>query len=351
MISLNPLSLLLPFFSLLFFVGLSSMSFASDQSSFPDIFRQSYLLEQGVNLGNALEAPQEGDWGIRLEERYFDLIKAAGFKTVRLPVRWSAHAQEIPPYTIDPAFFERIDWAIDTATERGLNIVINLHHFDELFKTPSVHEPRFFAIWAQISARYQNRPANLLFELCNEPHDIDSARWNQMILEVLPIIRSTNPRRGIIIGGTDWNSLKKLAELKLPESDRFLIGTFHLYAPLKFTHQGAEWIPGSKAWLGTQWLGSSEEKESIRIELDHAVDWWEKNRRPIWIGEFGSYSKAGLPSRCRWTEFIVRECEWRHLPWAYWEFGAGFGLYDRLQKKWNLLLLRALFPFFAFPKV
>jgi len=251
MISVNPLSLLLPFFNLLFFVGLSLKGSASDQSSFPDIFRQAYLLEQGVNFGNALEAPQEGDWGIRLEERYFDLIKKAGFKTVRLPVRWSAHAQEMPPYTIDPAFFERID----------------------------------------------------------------------------------------------WNSLKKLSELKLPESDRCIIGTFHAYAPFKFTHQGAEWIPGSKAWLRTQWLGTSEEKELIRIELDHAVDWWEKNRRPIWIGEFGSYSKADLPSRCRWTEFIVRECEWRHLPWAYWEFGAGFGLYDRLQNKWNPLLLRSLFPF------
>ncbi|MES2308190.1 MAG: glycoside hydrolase family 5 protein [Verrucomicrobiota bacterium] len=300
---------------------------------------------EGINFGNALEAPEEGEWGIKLETRYFDFIQKAGFKTVRLPVRWSAHALTSSPYTIDPVFFQRIDWAIENATRRGLNIVINLHHYDELFKDPTIHRPRFCAIWSQIASRYQNAPSSVLFELCNEPHDIDSSTWNAIVREVLPLVRATNPRRGIILGGTDWNSLKKLSELQLPEEDRSIIGTFHYYSPFHFTHQGAEWVKGSEAWLGTHWLGSGDEKEAIRADLDHAVRWWETNRRPIWIGEFGSYSKADLESRCRWMEFMVRECEWRHLPWAYWEFAAGFGVYDRFQQKWNSPLLRSLFPF------
>src|SRR5512142_3334603 len=57
-------------------------------------------LHRGVNLGNMLDAPKEGDWGLSVQENYFDRIKEAGFDFVRLPVRWSTHAQASAPYTI-----------------------------------------------------------------------------------------------------------------------------------------------------------------------------------------------------------------------------------------------------------
>ena len=37
------------------------------------------LLGRGINLGNALEAPTEGSWGVTLQASYFEVIKAAGF--------------------------------------------------------------------------------------------------------------------------------------------------------------------------------------------------------------------------------------------------------------------------------
>ena len=51
-----------------------------------DAFYWNQKLKRGVNLGAALEAPKEGEWGVRLEEKYFDLIAEAGFKSVRIPV-------------------------------------------------------------------------------------------------------------------------------------------------------------------------------------------------------------------------------------------------------------------------
>ena len=72
-------------------------------------------LGRGVNLGNALEGPTEGAWGVVLEEEFFDLIADQGFDSVRIPIRWSAHAEVAAPYTIDPKFFERIDWAVENA--------------------------------------------------------------------------------------------------------------------------------------------------------------------------------------------------------------------------------------------
>ena len=79
------------------------------------VFELAKRLGRGVNLGNALEAPREGAWGMELQAEYFALIRRAGFDSVRLPVRWSAHAGTRAPYTIDPQFFARVDWAIAEA--------------------------------------------------------------------------------------------------------------------------------------------------------------------------------------------------------------------------------------------
>src|SRR6185312_17387907 len=75
-------------------------------------------LRKGINAGNALDAPTEGAWGPKLDEAYFDHIAAAGFDHVRLPVRFSAHAAAAAPFTIDPTFFARVDWAVAEAQKR-----------------------------------------------------------------------------------------------------------------------------------------------------------------------------------------------------------------------------------------
>src|SRR5689334_1164272 len=43
-----------------------------------DAFAQAAALGPGINFGNMLEAPHEGDWGLVLESDYFDLVKNAG---------------------------------------------------------------------------------------------------------------------------------------------------------------------------------------------------------------------------------------------------------------------------------
>jgi endoglucanase len=123
----------------------------------PQVRNQAYFpVNRCINVGGALEAPREGDWfNYKIRERDLQTISQAGFDTVRIPIKWSAHALPNAPYTIDPAFFARIDEVITWSLQSGLNVIINVHHYDELYADPNRHEPRFDALWAQIAARYR----------------------------------------------------------------------------------------------------------------------------------------------------------------------------------------------------
>ena len=165
-----------------------------------------------------------------------------------------------------------------------------------------------------------------------------------LIPEAIGAIRQTNPDRAILVGPAEWNSVRALEGLVLPAQEQDLIVTFHYYEPFRFTNQGAEWVPGSSAWLGTKWQGMPRERRAIEQDLDLAARWARKNGRPLFLGEFGAYRKAELASRAAWTAYVERQAEQRGISWAYWEFCAGFGAYDRSRGAWNQELLRALIP-------
>ena len=61
-------------------------------TQWPDAQTINQKIGRGINLGNALEAPNEGDWGVVLQPDYFKAIAQAGFNSVRIPIRWSNHA-------------------------------------------------------------------------------------------------------------------------------------------------------------------------------------------------------------------------------------------------------------------
>lgn len=302
-------------------------------------------LGRGINLGNALEAPNEGEWGVRLQADYFRVIKEAGFDSVRLPVKWSAHAAASAPapYRIDPAFAKRVDWAIDQAVANRLNIVVNVHHYGEMDADPDRHAARLVGLWEQIAARYRDRPPAVFFELLNEPHDrLTPEKWNAVIPRLLAVVRQTNPTRPVIVGPGQWNSIGALDKLQVPPDDRYLITTVHYYDPFEFTHQNAPWAHGSAKWKGRKWTGSPAEREAVRRSLEKAAAWGKKHDRPIFLGEYGAYQEADMESRARWTAFVTAEARRLGFSTAYWEFCSGFGAYDAAAARWRDPLRTAL---------
>jgi len=289
-----------------------------------------------VNFGNMLEAPTEGAWGLTVTDDFIDKAVVAGFKSVRLPVRWSNHASVQAPFTIDATFMSRVESIVDKLLAKGVVVILNMHHYRQLdgdqldagetAVAAGAVDVRFVMLWDQIATHFRGRGTRLVFELYNEPHGrLNGEPWNVLAARALGVVRKTNPDRLVVIGPTSWNSASELRLLKLP-NDANLIATVHNYAPFPFTHQGAEWISPILP-LGVTCCSASQQTE-MTAPLDIATSWSASKRYPVFVGEFGAYSKADSASRITFNRTMRNAMESRGMTWTYWEFAAGFGVYD-----------------------
>jgi endoglucanase len=334
--------------AILFVLSCATTVKTSKSPAETNAFKINKLLGKGVNLGNALEAPNEGEWGVVLKEEYFSIIKQAGFNSIRLPVRWSAHALAEKPYTINPEFFKRVDWAVNCAIKNDLYVMLNIQRYDPLTDDPNnYHFERFVGLWEQIAEHYKDYPDYLLLELYNEPYmALTPELWNDLVKKTLPVIRKSNPNRTIVIEPTiiiEPAFVVCLDKLKIPTEEKNVIVSIHYYTPLEFTHQGAPWMgERSKAWIGTKWTGTDAEKKVATDFFDAAAAWGKKNNLPVNLGEFGVYKKVDAESRVRWAKFVAESAAKRGMSLLWWDFCAEFALYDRDTKSWNKELLDAV---------
>lgn len=299
-----------------------------------------HSLGRGINLGNMLEAPREGDWGIRLDPAYIPLV-AEKFQTVRVPVRWTNHAAPTADATLDDFFAKRVDKALDALLAKNMYVIVNTHHYNQLFGDklhpnefavePAVLETRLINIWRQLAQRYKGRSKNLVFELLNEPHGtLTSAAWNSLLAKLISAVREVDPTRVLMVGPTHWNHPRDLDKLQLP-ADPNLIVSIHSYEPFEFTHQGASWTPQFPKGLT---CCSNQQQQALERSAEIAIKWNKARGYPLHLGEFGSFEAGDMTSRATYTRQARDTFEKYGIGWAYWEFGSSFGIYDPKKSAW-----------------
>lgn len=286
-----------------------------------------------INLGNALEAPREGDWGYAVRDADLDRIRAAGFDGVRTPVRWDAHMGEGPGFTVDPAFFARVDHVVDAALARGLAVVLDVHHFEPMWDNPKGEIPRFAALWRQIAARYADRPASLVFEVLNEPHgEAMPARVVEALDAVaLREIRRADPRRLVIVGPPQWNNISGLDGWTPPDDPRVAV-TVHFYEPHDFTHAGAPWLTDPPHY-DRRW-GRSDDIATVRNKAARVAAFGRDHRVAMLLGEFGVNGAVPLDQRALWTRTVRRAFEHERVAWCAWDYAGAFPAFDRTHERW-----------------
>lgn len=285
-----------------------------------------------VNMGGMLERVNEGDVGGNRPIRDEDItaIRAAGFDTIRLPVRYSLRTATEAPYTIDAALMARVRHLVDTAVKANLNIIIEIHNYAEVQKSPTTEVERFVAIWKQIAEAHRDDGPRVWFELLNEPGD---EFWNklstwQIFTPAIREIRKTNPTRPIIVAGNYGSGVQSLATFEMPLEDPNLFPTFHFYDPMEFTHQGATWTK-LRYPLGRRL--SDSDRASIDLAVSKVKDYMNRTGRVPFLGEYGAFDIDGISveDRVKYYGWVSAAFASIGVQSCAWSFTNGFSLYTK----------------------
>jgi endoglucanase len=331
--------------------------------------------KKGINLGNRLEAPNEGDWGGKILNTDLPFIAKRGFDHVRIPIKFSGHAQAASPYTIDATFFSRVDTILDQAAQAKLAVIIDMHAYDELAANVNEHRARFLSLWTQIATRYRDRPDNVAFELLNEPYSQLDSEWNALMTSAVQAVRATNPRRLLVVDSVYWAEPSRLSQLVLP-NDANLMAAIHLYEPKLFSFQGKSWMgdafmttgivfPGppttpttpvaaasaaswAKSWFdayNTQPAATNPSgPATVAAQLAYVSSFRTTSGRYVYNGEWGPQDGGELGSRARLVTLVRQECEKAGVGWAIWEDPNNMKLFDSVANTWVSAIVDALLP-------
>lgn len=301
---------------------------------------QALELNRCVNMGNALEAPNEGEWGYVIEAEHFGAIREAGFDTVRVPVQWTAHLLG-EAEQIDPVFLARVDRVIAQALGADLNILLDVHHFEALMARPARHMETFHKVWRQLAEHYKDLPDRVAFEVLNEPNGaLNGVAMRKAQAAAIEIIRVHNPTRTIVLGGEQWSNVETIGT-NLASGDPNIVYTFHYYEPFDFTHQNAEWTgpDGPKRRRG--W-GDQADRAELAGYMELARSFVDRTGKRVFLGEFGAYEKAPARDRLRYTRAVREAAEAAGFGWCVWSFSVPFPIYDPLEGAWLPGYLAAL---------
>lgn len=286
-------------------------------------------MSRGINIGNSLDAhPTETAWGNPpVQEYYFSELKRAGFDAVRIPITWDDHVSEMPPYTIESTFMNRVDTVVKWGLENGLFVIIDAHHETWLKTALSdtaknvAHEDsciaRFDSIWSQIAAHFKNNSDSLIFEILNEPYPMSDSNTNALNARVLKIIRRTNPTRIVSYSGYRWSNSEELVTAEIPDpGSQYLIGYYHSYDPWPFGLDGGDTL-------------TSVIYSVLKSKLDQVTSWSQNNHIPVILDEFGFIDKCAYNSRMCAYATVVDQALQHGVPVFAWDDGGQFSIFNR----------------------
>ena len=307
-----------------------------------------------IGMGSTLDLDVEGQYRRAILDSDFTNIKSAGFTTVRIPVKFSAHSANITPYTIDPAFLARVKYITDVAVRSGLNVIIDMHNFTDIMSNPSGNAIWFNEMWRQIGMTLKDEPSSVWFELLNEPTgnmNNQKSIWT-FYNPAIAAIRANNPTRTIIVANRGsstalGSSVDSLADFDFPH-DPNIVPTFHTYDPMQFTHQGATWVVPIIPYGRT--YGTPDDLAALNANVAKVKSFIARTGRVPFLGEYGVMSDPEVPLSERtkyygtvsaaYASIGVQSCAWSYRNgFIFYDDATGWvpGMVDSLQTPTTLL--------------
>lgn len=318
-------------------------------------------LGRGINLGNSWESEgyDDGAWSNPIRNTDFAVIKAAGFNSVRIPVRWQFNS-DYSTHTVDPNRMAGVIEDIQLAMAQDLAVVVNFHHYVELncaggggtdeygakctynaakFEEEKAH---FLGLWKQVATTMNAFPDNMIvLEILNEPTISSATVVDQLMNDAYQVIRAAAPGKTIMFETYHAAKFGDLASLTLPP-DGNIIFSGHYYYPYTYTHQGHGYDCKGDAALVSVAKDSLAYYKNLAHRLYPDINGIDEV--PLNMGEFGvAGGDAGYcnpaPSnegKAQWAKETAKAAIDNGMSFHYWGFGqtGGFDAYNVYSESW-----------------
>ena len=334
----------------------------------------------GWNLGNQLEAnrngvPSETAWGNpAVSPALIKAVKAAGFRTIRVPVSYLSFIGAGPDYRINPKWLARVKEVVDYAYNEGLYVIINIHGDGYntikgawMLCNARDQEPiraKYKAVWEQIASTFSAYNERLIFESMNEEFDgvtyggpvnrtyyANLNAYNQIFVDTVRQTGGNNASRWLLIAGWNTNIDQTTGNYgfvlptddhrsnAVPTGEKRILISVHYYAPWDFCGDERSSVTqwGAKATKPARVSKSGQEAE-LDAEFKKVAEVFVAQGYPFVVGEYGAIDKSHRDpenARCR-AAFVNAVCVAAHkyggVP-VVWDEGYtgknGFGLIKR----------------------
>ena len=356
-------------------MSISALSFSLNVTAYTqdnsfDNLNQTQITEamgSGWNLGNQLEAsnngvPSETAWGNpQITQQTFQMVKNAGFKTVRIPISYLSKIGSAPSYTIDDSWLSRIKTVVKMALSEGLYVIINMHGDGYNTVTGSwllcnassdqqaAIKEKYAAVWEQIAQSLNDCDEHLIFESMNEEFDgtyttpnktyySNLNAYNQIFVDTVRETGGNNAKRWLLIPG--WNTDIEYTtgnygfelptdtnrDASIPADEKRIMISVHYYNPWNFCGDGS--------WDKTTW-GTDSEKQILQDLFTKCYASFVIKGYPVIIGEYGAVNKYNESSRITFVSEVCKAARSRGMVPVIWDNngnGSGadsFGLFER----------------------
>ncbi|MBO5283554.1 MAG: glycoside hydrolase family 5 protein [Lachnospiraceae bacterium] len=303
----------------------------------------------GWNLGNTLDSTSskigvnvEMAWGNpKTTQEMIDAVIDQGFNVIRIPVSWGGQMGAAPAYNVLPAWMDRVQEVVDYAYNRGVYVIVNIHHEDWHFPSEENKDAaaeQLTALWTAIATRFRDYDEHLIFEGMNEPRKIGTAvEWNggdqegrdvvnyldQVFVDAVRATGGNNTIRNLMVPGYAASSSDEALEgIVLPDDDHLIVSV-HAYTPYDFALNTA----GRSTW------------DNDTRDIDHLMEKLDElflsKGVPVIIGEFGAMNKDNEAERVEWAKYYVSKAREYGVPCVWWDNnsfdgdGENFGLFNR----------------------
>lgn len=278
------------------------------------------------------------------------LAHKLGFKTIRLPVSFDLFLEK-DKKQIEKMLLDELYQVYEYIDQQQMNLIIT-YHYGRLYKAADkkAELQRIADMWKQVVAKFKGKSYdNLFFGLYNEPR-IGEEDWNLSAKQLMSSLRKEDQGRYWIVGGTNFNGIDALINLKLIPDDKKIIYTFHFYQPYIFTHQGAPWDPQKTAIVGLPYpydaaqmppMPSSPDKDT-RYNYEHypergnrafidkrikkVYEWVVTNNVPILCTEVGAINTIKREHRDSYMKDVIEVMGKYGLPLLIWDLDQTFSI-------------------------